>query len=63
MSRGEVWILPGQMSLFTEEELRETCPLCGAAGELTTCRRMYNTLRACRRCVDALKVCGWFIVQ
>jgi hypothetical protein len=50
-----------QLELFADWE--ECCPLCGAAGTLTTCRRLYTTQRACLRYADALKGCGWVIVQ
>jgi hypothetical protein len=54
-------MLPRQMSLFTEEELQEQCPLCGAAGDLVTCRRVYSSQRACVRCANGLEAYGWAI--
>jgi hypothetical protein len=57
----KVYVLPGQLELFPGWV--EECPLCGAAGTLTTCRRLYTTQRACLRCADALKGRGWVIVQ
>jgi hypothetical protein len=56
----KVIVLPNQLPLFPDYV--ETCPTCGAAGELVTCRRLYSTLRACARCADGLRKQGWQVI-
>jgi hypothetical protein len=63
MPKRKNFVLPGQMSLFTEAELREWCPLCQSARPLATCRRLYSLQRACWKCVEGLKRYGWQIVR
>jgi hypothetical protein len=57
----KVYVLPGQLELFPDWE--ELCPLCGTAGDLVTCRRLYSTQRACVRCVHGLQAYGWRVEQ
>jgi hypothetical protein len=57
----KVYVLPGQLELFPDWE--DLCPLCGAAGDLVTFRRLYSTARACVRCADGFKVYGWSVMQ
>jgi hypothetical protein len=60
MPRPKPFTDPRQLLLFADWE--ESCPLCGVAGTLTTCRRLYASQRACLRCADALQGYGWVIV-
>jgi hypothetical protein len=53
-------VLPGQLELFPGWQ--ETCPLCGAAGELVTCRRLYVTRTVCVRCASGLVAYGWRVI-
>jgi hypothetical protein len=57
MTSRKVWTLPGQLELFPDWQ--EDCPLCRRRGELTTCRRLYSTRRACLRCAEKLTTYGW----
>jgi hypothetical protein len=56
----KVHVLAGQLELFPGWQ--EHCPLCDTAGDLATCRRLYNTLRSCLRCAAGLRAYGWRVV-
>jgi hypothetical protein len=60
MARRKPLVLPGQLLWFPE--WKQQCPLCGAAGDLVTCRRVYEVKERCVRCAEALKPHGWKIV-
>jgi hypothetical protein len=57
----KITVLANQLPLFPDWQ--ESCPLCGAAAELTTCRRLYSTMRACARCAEGLKRQGWQVIM
>jgi hypothetical protein len=59
MPRKKVWILSNQLNLFTEEEMRETCPLCHVTGDLVSCCRLFTVRRMCVRCAKELTAYGW----
>jgi hypothetical protein len=56
----KVHVLAGQLELFPDWQ--EQCPLCGAASDLVTCRRMYHIQRACLRCAEGLRQHGWQVM-
>jgi hypothetical protein len=60
MARRKSLVLPDQLQLFPE--WKPQCPLCGVAGDLVTCRRLYEIKNMCARCAEALKLRGWKIV-
>jgi hypothetical protein len=57
LRKSKPFVDPRQLPLFPEYQ--DVYPLCGAASELTTCHRLYNTQRACLRCMDGLRRYGW----